>query len=132
MTFEDRKRIAQSYFDTSHDLLMKKGKAYAGDEDALDNFKRNAKLLGLTPFQVWAVYFNKHIDSINNAIKQNPSNPVDQSEGLDGRIADVITYATILGCLLKEKKQNKLNNAGTILEYDPNNVKPGFFNERGR
>jgi hypothetical protein len=89
--FSEIKSIAES-----------KGNAYSGSEDSLDNFKRNAKNLGLSKYQIWNVYFSKHIDSINNAIKQNPEKPVDKSEGLHGRIIDAMTYLSILECLLKE------------------------------
>ena len=84
-----------------------KGNAYAGSVDVLDNFKRNAIALGLTPYQIWAVYFNKHIDSINNAIKANPASPKDMSEGLEGRIVDARTYLGLLFCLLEEEKSER-------------------------
>jgi len=102
MTVERRIDIANSLMDDELELLRVKGKAYAGTGDSLANFKRNAERLGLTPYQIWAVYFNKHIDSINNAIQQNPVFPVDESEGLRGRIADARTYLSILMCLLTE------------------------------
>ncbi len=83
-----------------------KNKSYAGQGDTLANFKRNAEALGLTKYQIWLVYFNKHIDSVNNAIKDNPSNPVDASESLTGRIIDIIVYSAILYCLLYEDNEN--------------------------
>lgn len=104
MTVEKRLDIAHNIFADVDNLLLTKGKAYSSLNDSLANFYRNAERLGLTPFQIWAVYFNKHIDSINNAIQYNPSNPVDSSEGLEGRIRDAITYLTILECLLIEQK----------------------------
>lgn len=100
MTVEDRQIIFSAIFDECKKTMIAKGKSYAGTEDSLANFKRNAERLGMTPFQVWAIYFNKHIDSINNAIKENPEHPVDSSESIRGRIIDTINYATILECLL--------------------------------
>ncbi len=84
------------------EMIRHKGKAYAGTDDSLANFKRNAERLSLSPFQIWAVYFNKHIDSINNAIGQNPTAPKDKTEGMHGRIIDAMTYLSILHCLLEE------------------------------
>jgi len=90
-------------------LLNEKREAYASsvkeDEDALANFKRNASRLNLSPFQIWAVYFNKHIDSVNNAIAKDPYLPVDKSEGLDSRFCDIINYAILGKCLLVEMEK---------------------------
>lgn len=107
MTNENRIEVAQGIFKDVIKLLTEKGGAYAGQGDALSNFKRNAERLGLTKYQIWAVYFNKHIDSINNAIQDSPNAPVDKTEGLRGRINDAITYLTILECLLQENQSTK-------------------------
>lgn len=84
------------------DMSMRKGADYASDKDVLDNFKRNAERLGLTPFQIWAVYFNKHIDSVNNAIAKTPANPHCITEPIGGRIVDAITYLKLLYCLVED------------------------------
>lgn len=101
---DDKKRneLLKNLFSHCEAMMNKKGKSYAGSEDVLANFKRNAELLGMTPFQVWAVYFNKHVDSINNAIKENPEYPIDRSEDIKGRIIDSISYLTLFDCLLVE------------------------------
>lgn len=85
-------------------IAVDKGEAYSGENDCLSNFKRNGSRLGLSKYQIWAVYFNKHIDAINNAIAQNPQLPEDKTEGLPGRIIDAITYLHLLACLLSEEK----------------------------
>jgi len=103
MTLEDREKIAKNLFEESIELLHTKGKSYAGQQDSLSNFKRNAERLNLTPYQVWAVYFNKHVDSINNAIADNPNSPIDASESLRSRVLDAITYLTILECLQNDE-----------------------------
>jgi hypothetical protein len=102
MTIEERQKIAKQIFDKCIEILMKKGEAYAGNEDCLANFKRNAERLGLTKYQVWSVYANKHIDSVNNAIKYSPEKPIEKSESMEGRIIDVINYYIILWAMLKE------------------------------
>ena len=102
MNFKDRLTISKELFNESLKLLYSKGKAYASDSDSLANFKRNAERLSLTKYQIWGVYFNKHIDAINNAIGRSPTRPVDESEGLRGRILDAITCLFILQCLLTE------------------------------
>lgn len=106
MTIEQRQEIVTDLYREAEGIMLAKGKSYAGTGlDSLANFKRNAERLGLTPYQIWAVYFNKHIDSINSAIQGNPQEPVDFSESLRGRILDVINYATILECLLQEQSK---------------------------
>lgn len=91
------------------DMLQSKGGEYQADSNVLSNFETNAAKLGLTPFQIWAVYFNKHVESINNAIKKNPSNPNDPSmpESLESRIIDAVAYLMLLNGMNK-KNSNKV------------------------
>lgn len=104
MTIIERQLIVSKIMEEVLSMAESKGKDYSSQEDSLSNFKRNADKLGLTKFQVWAIYFNKHIDSINNAIIKNPKNPEHgvSSEPFHGRIIDSITYLTILACLIEE------------------------------
>ena len=81
------------------DLLLKKGADYTRhDVDRLSNFKRNAASVGLTPLQIWAVYFNKHIDAIMAYVKTGKT----ESEAITGRIDDSINYLYLLEGLIKE------------------------------
>lgn len=104
MTIEERQEVIESIMKEVLKMAETKGKDYAGKEDTLANFKNNATKLGMTPFQTWAIYFNKHTDAINNAIKANPTNPEHgiSSEPFHGRIIDAITYLTLLACLIEE------------------------------
>ena len=104
MTVQERQDSSKVLLEKALAVLEGKGKAYAGDKDVLLNFKRNAERLGMTKYQIWAVYANKHIDSVNNAIADNPSAPVDATEGLEGRIIDIINYHLILHAMLSEDK----------------------------
>ena len=106
MTIEKRLEIVKSINEERMAVMIDKGNAYAGDGDSLANFKRNAERLGLTKYQILSVYFNKHIDSINNAIAQNPAKPIDKTEGLKGRIIDAHNYLDLLYCLLVEDENN--------------------------
>ena len=102
MQHEQRKVLTEDLFKIALEMGNKKNKSYADQEDTLANFKRIAKATGVSKYTVWQIYFNKHVDSINNAIKDNPWLPVDASESLDGRLIDGIVYLTILYCLLFE------------------------------
>lgn len=75
-----------------------KGHDYAGEEDALSNFKRNAARLGMTPIQVWAIYFYKHLDAIETYVREGGV----ASEPIEGRIRDAILYLYLLRGLVSE------------------------------
>ena len=102
MTIEQRLQILDNRFAECRETFTAKGKSYAGNKDALSNFKQVASMTGQTVFQVWASYFIKHVLSLTNAITDNPGNPVDKSEGNDGRVTDIINYAVLFECLAKE------------------------------
>jgi len=105
MTPEKSGLITQGLMNEVIRISQSKGRAYAGTKDSLVNFKRNAEALGLTKYQVWGVYAGKHYDSIMNCIKANPEFPEELTEGLEGRILDLITYLTILQCLIQEDEE---------------------------
>lgn len=107
MTIDDRQEIAKRIFEICLKVLRRKGKDYAGNDDSLANFKRNAQRLGLSKYQIWAVYWNKHVDSINNAIKSNPTTPQVESEPIESRVVDLINYEIILQALLIEDEEKK-------------------------
>lgn len=101
----NRKQFKQSISEKRENrdyIKDSKGKAYSGDVDVFANFKRNAEKAGLTKYQIWLVYFNKHIDAITNSIKDNPDNPVDETESMQGRIDDAINYLELLEGMLEE------------------------------
>jgi hypothetical protein len=83
--------------------LESKGVEYQKLDNVLSNFENNATDLGLTPYQIWSVYFSKHTKSIINAIKKNPDNPEDKSlsEPFEGRIIDAIAYLLLLNAMTK-------------------------------
>jgi hypothetical protein len=78
-----------------------KGVEYAGNADALDNFKRHAEELDLQPEQVWAVYASKHWDAIISYVRRGR---VLSEEGIEGRIDDAILYLYLLLGLVREKQ----------------------------
>ena len=104
MSIDERSKLIHELFAECLEISEAKGKDYSGTEDALANFKRGAERLGMTPFQVWAVYFSKHIDSVMNSIKVNPKYPQVESEPIRGRIIDIIVYATCLEALMQDEK----------------------------
>ncbi len=81
-----------------------KGKDYAGDEDALGNFKAAALQLGIEPEQVWAVYAHKHWSAIMSFCRAGQV----ESEPIEGRLHDIIVYSLLLLGLIEDRKQADL------------------------
>jgi hypothetical protein len=103
----ERMQLIEEMYQKRIKVLNDKGAAYAEEGDINYNFKIIAKILGLTPFQVWAVYWLKHVICVANAIKKNPNTPIDTTEGMEGRIIDNQNYIDILVTLLEELEQDK-------------------------
>jgi hypothetical protein len=82
-------------------IMKSKGEAYSGTEDKLGNFKRVGKFLNLTPEQVWAVYFHKHLDALSAFLRGEYKD----SEPIKGRIQDLINYLFLLAGILKEQEK---------------------------
>lgn len=81
-------------------VALHKRREYTGaNEDVLTNFKRIGKRLGLSTLQVWSVYFNKHVDSVNTFSKGK--GPL--SESMDSRFADLLNYLYLGYAIIKEE-----------------------------
>jgi hypothetical protein len=80
----------------SVDLLKTKNKDYSTDGDPLAGFKKIAKDLGISPFQVWAVFASKHWNALTNFAKDGKV----ESEPIKGRIIDMINYSCLLHLLI--------------------------------
>jgi len=92
--------------DTTFELLITKGREYAGDVDRLANFKRGASLTGVDPLTVLFIYMSKHYDALATYIRDNQAGdtmPV-LSEPITGRIADLINYCVLAWALIEEKQ----------------------------
>lgn len=103
MTSDERLKFVEEYVsDICLRTLYEKGEEYATEDgDVNGNFKRVAEEQGLPVLQVWNTFFQKHLDSIRNYIK-NPDRP--QTEPIEDRIADAINYLLILRCLIEESE----------------------------
>lgn len=89
------------------DEMRKKGKDYSGDDDILNNFKRNADALGVSKYTILAVYMNKHLDAVNKFMK-DPNDST--SEPILGRIGDAINYLLLLSAMIKEDEEQELKD----------------------
>lgn len=104
MNTNDFYNLNKEILEKVQELLTKKGKSYQTNEDVLSNFKELSYLLGMSKYQVWSIYFYKHIFSLINSIKENPQNPasLDEIESLESRITDLIAYLLLFNAMIKE------------------------------
>ncbi|RLC39729.1 MAG: hypothetical protein DRH51_06665 [Candidatus Coatesbacteria bacterium] len=86
---DDFYALVKNMQEEEQDILFRKGHDYqCGSDDVLANFKRIAERLSLSPLEVWAVYFLKHIDAILTFVKKGEV----ASEDIEGRFNDARNY----------------------------------------
>jgi hypothetical protein len=112
MTRDEFQVLMGKQFDQLLAINTSKGHDYAGDEDALANFKRHAANLGLTPEQIWAVYASKHWDAVITYCREGAV----ASEPIEGRIDDALLYLFLLKGLIVERERLRIE--GLALEAD--------------
>lgn len=84
------------------ELILNKGYDYTqGNPDRFYNFKFVARHLGLSPMQVWGVYWLKHVLAILTFIKTGRV----KSERIEERFHDEATYNLLGEALLQEQKK---------------------------
>jgi len=100
MTREEFKSLISIIRAEQDKLLSEKGADYTQQsEDVLHNFKEVAEWTGLTPLQVWSVYFAKHILAIMSYVKHGDV----KSESIEGRFRDAGNYLLLGEGLLLAK-----------------------------
>jgi len=98
MTYEDFDKLVEQMIQEEKAIGNTKGKEYT-QGDRLDNFKRLAAELGITPLQVLWIYLKKHLDSIAHYVRTEKV----LSEPIQGRIKDARVYLSLLRGLIEEK-----------------------------
>jgi hypothetical protein len=84
----------------AEDIRRKKQPEYTLENtDILNNFKQSAIRAGVDPMQVWSIFFDKQLSSIQAHIK-NPN--LVKAEPLDSRWADLYNYLLLGFALYKE------------------------------
>jgi hypothetical protein len=103
--------MTQEEFNQAYDMLcedamnirLAKQPEYTMESvDILNNFKQSAKRAGINPMQVWSIFFDKQLTSIQSHIK-NPK--LVQAEPLDSRWADLYNYLLLGFALYKESTE---------------------------
>jgi hypothetical protein len=105
MKYKTRTRIYKEIWDFCKKTWDTKGKDYSG-EDVLSNFKVTAEKYGMTPEQVLCILMDKHYIAIQKYIKRGDL----KGEPIEDKILDNINYLGLLLCLIKEKKEDSLED----------------------
>lgn len=103
MNREEFDRFRDEHYDTLCGINRAKGKDYAGDEDALANFKQDRdriqKIAERSPHLLkWYVYFDKHLQALFSFLENGDV----ASEPIEGRIHDLIVYEFLLLGLIED------------------------------
>ena len=101
-------------------VMSLKQPEYTGEsEDVLHNFKSTADLVGISPLEVWSVFFIKHVQSVTSHAK-NPN--LEESEPIKERYVDLLNYIHLGYALVKEQEDVKVEILGKAAEYK---IQPG-------
>jgi len=94
-------KLLERLNEKEYTINITKGEEYAiENEDALNNFKQTAEMLGTTPLLICSVYMYKHFCAIMNHAKRGDV----LSEPIEGRILDLRLYAAIYLALVQEEE----------------------------
>lgn len=106
MNQKDFEELCQEIQHDTMDILVLKGREYAGSADRLANFKRNAALSGVDPLTVLHVYMAKHWDSFSTYVRDRQAKqPRELSEPIEGRLHDLINYAVLAVALIRDAQE---------------------------
>ena len=84
-------------------IMSDKGGEYRGESfDVLNNFKSTGDRLNISPLKVWAVYFEKQVNSVFTHVNHDN---IKKAESLDSRFCDIINYAKLGLALFKDTKR---------------------------
>lgn len=105
MNQKEFEELCQQIQRDTTDILILKGREYAGSADRLANFKRNAALSGVDALTVLHVYMAKHWDSFSTYVRDMQARqPRELSEPIEGRLHDLINYAVLAIALIQDAK----------------------------
>lgn len=108
MNQKEFKSIQNFILSESKKIMDAKQPEYTNkNTDVLHNFKTTAENVGIKPMQVWAVFLNKHIQSI---LSHAGDPKMKQAEPIHSRYADAINYLFLGIALIKETNHHDIPN----------------------
>lgn len=86
-------------------LFSTKNAEYAGGNDILGNFRRQAEAQGLPMSTAWTFLAGKHFDAIQEYVKDQRSGlSRARTQPISERIDDLIVYSLLLHVIVKEEQ----------------------------
>ena len=111
MNQKEFQETRQYILDKAQEIMDAKQPEYTNKSiDVLNNFKQTAKSIGIQPMEVWAVFFNKHIQAI---LSHSGDPNMHQAEPIDSRYADALNYLFLGFAMLVEDSNKKDIISGT-------------------
>lgn len=103
--------IVEQTIEKIRSLSKLKGSEYAGDDDRLANFRRNGAKLGLPMEVIWHIYVSKHLDAIEQYIKDILAGKTrERMEPIESRCDDAIVYLTLFKAMIEERTIIDMDN----------------------
>ena len=104
MTYEKFDELFEARVEKLREIGRTKGRKYTKHSgDRLGNFKEEAQRLGLSPSEVWHVFFDKHLQAIEDYIRTGEScGP----ELVENHITDALMYLFLLEALIADERPN--------------------------
>ena len=121
MNAQEFSQFLDNLIDAEKKIMVDKGNDYTkanegAEEDRLYNFKDVAARTGLTPIQVWGIYFTKQINAIEKYIRTGKV----ASEPIEERFKDARNYLALGLALIQEEKFPLLaTTTSVVIESQP-------------
>ena len=111
MTNNQFTKFIKNFRRKQDELISRKGHDYTiGNKDRLFNFKFVAELIGITPAQVAAVYWLKHILAILTYVKFGKV----ESEDIDSRFFDESNYNALMRAVFYDQNKTRKNKSKSL------------------
>lgn len=99
-------------------VIRDKSDAYTGDGNRFRNFEEMSSMSGQHVNQIMLTFLLKHIQCIAKAISDDPTNPIEKSEGMVGRVVDARNYLALI-LAYNNQNYNIENKVLTGKDYYP-------------
>ena len=91
-------------------VLDYKSADYSREKDKLHNFKRAAKILGVTPEKALLGMYIKHLTSVLDIVDDIEQGKLPTEDILEEKIGDSINYHILLEALINERINQRIKN----------------------
>lgn len=102
MNLAEQNEIAENFFNSCKELLLKKGTDYTPEDIAFKELDAISKEIGVDPIKVLWVYLRKHYTAIKRYVLHDKL----ESESIDTRLFDMANYCALFYVLVKRKENS--------------------------